>query len=60
MNKEEIIEESKKLWYINAMQKLNYNLVDVIAASCGWNPLTKEEEMTVTFDDKQYMIKRIK
>lgn len=34
------------------------NLVDKIAARCGWLPLTVGEKMTVHFDDKEYVITR--
>lgn len=36
------------------------DLMDIIAADRGWFPLIKNEEMTVTFNEKQYKIKRIK
>jgi hypothetical protein len=34
------------------------NLVDLIAGTCGWLPLTPGESMIVTFDDHKYAITR--
>ena len=36
------------------------DIMDVITTLRGWLPLIKNEEMTVTFNEKQYKIKRIK
>lgn len=38
----------------------NGNLIDLIAADNGWKPLDIFEEMTVTFNEKCYIIVRIK
>lgn len=36
------------------------NLVDIIAAHCGWKPLVVGETMTVTIGGKRYKIVREK
>jgi hypothetical protein len=45
------------------MDGMDINLVDIIAANCGWNPLVKDEKMTVSFcsrnDMRRYEIRRI-
>ena len=36
------------------------NVIDNISSSCGWKPLKENEEMTVHYDNKEFIIKRIK
>ena len=54
------IENTKNSWVIDLIEHPSTNLVDVIARTCGWNPLVVYEEMTVHYDDKKYKIKRTK
>lgn len=37
-----------------------FNLVDMVAGSCGWNPLVASESMTVHYDGKEYVIRRVR
>jgi hypothetical protein len=50
-------------WYIMLMQHyLEFNtpnLVNVISATRGWNPLEINEEMTIHYGKKTYIIVRI-
>ena len=45
-------------WFFGSFQRHSGNLVDVIAASCGWLPLANGEKMTVHYDGKAYVIQR--
>lgn len=42
------------------LTKDQLNLVDEIAADCGWHPLVNSETMTVHLGGKEYVIRRSK
>ena len=52
------MEKENKPWILDLLEEPN--LVDVIAHTCGWNPLIVNAEMIVHYDNKEYVIKRTK
>lgn len=44
---------------VEAAHQGSINLVDVLAAERGWKPLTPYEEMTITINEKRYIIVRL-
>lgn len=51
-------------WYVRTLRifwgEREPNMCDVIAFTRGWRPLVKGEQMTVHYDDKEYVITRKK
>jgi len=45
-------------WLLGSMRRHGFNLVDVLAAERGWNPLVDGEEMTITIYDSTNQINR--
>ena len=52
--------ELAKLIFYMPDRLRNSNLVDIISNLRGWDPLEKDEEMTIHHEDREYIIKRTK
>lgn len=50
------IERMRKFWPKDSYEP---DFISVIAATYGWNPLDKDQEMTIGYHGKKYHIKRI-
>lgn len=61
---EKVNDEDTLNWYIQGMRKFwgmfEPNLCDVIAEARGWLPLKRKESMVIHYDDKEYIITRVK
>ncbi len=51
-------------WYVDSIHRfwehLEPNFCDLIAATRGWLPLKRGEQMTIHYDGKEYLITRKK